>query len=173
MYEINYFTDGSIAWDSCCAGYVILNKILGQSIGYVVKVSRNNIHLAEIVAIKLALIDIYNNYDPNNTYNIYTDSDEALRLIKIKSNRYSEISEINIMLKDLNHKVNLYLVKSHTNENHQMDYFYKNNNKELTRSEAIRIVQGNRLIDTLVNSETKCIDESSIYNSTPFIIKQD
>lgn len=80
--NVNYFTDGSMAWDICCAGYIQHDKISGQSTSYIVRVSRKNVSLAELVAIKLALIDIYNKYDPKNTYNIYTDSDAALRLIK-------------------------------------------------------------------------------------------
>ena len=171
--DISYFTDGSIAWNTCCAGYIIHDNASGQSTSYVVRVSKNNIHLAELVAIKLALIDICNNYDPSNTYNIYTDSDTALRLIKKNDSRqFSEVEEINTILKDLNYAVNIYLIKSHivNSPKDQIRYFQNNNGIKLNYSKARHINAGNELVDAVVRSGTR-FNDAPIYVSTPFVIR--
>lgn len=171
--DINYFTDGSMAWNTCCAGYIIHDNTTGQSTSYVVRISRNNIHLAELVAIKLALIDISNNYDPNNTYNIYTDSDTALLLIKRNDSRqFSEVREINTMLKDLNHVINIYLIKSHivNSPKDQIRYFLNNNGIKLNYLKARQINAGNELVDAVVRSGSR-FNDAPIYVSTPFLIR--
>lgn len=169
MKVANYYTDASINFGEPCSACI--KHIKGNVYHYVkvVRVVENstNIHQSEAIAIKLALIDIYNNYDESTIYNIYTDSDAVINLINNQILKYPEITEI-LRLLDMV-KVNIYLVKSHTNPEYQQMYFLKHNNAVIGDKQAYAICKGNEKVDSIARSLTN-VDNTKIYRSTPFDI---
>ena len=165
MSIVNYFTDASITnGDGCsaCIKYVGDNKY--DLVKTVTVNNCTNINKCELVAIKLALADILNNYEASNIYKIYTDSDYALNAIRNNTRRYSEVVEINHLLSII--PVGIDLLKSHTSGKYQQKYFQANN-RHISLEEANMLCRGNNTVDLIARNFTY-INNIPLYNSTPF-----
>lgn len=165
--SIDYFTDGSMKGNVCSAGY-IRNPNDRNSLSRVYSIEENDIHKAEVIAIKQAVFDISENYDSNENYNVYTDSDNAYNLIMNNDRRYTELDEIRDVL--TTHNIDLVKIKSHASIQEQIDYCKRQGNK-INKNKAIRLNEGNSRIDNDVKCKIRIETVTiPIYRSTPFSI---
>ena len=167
----NYYTDASTVNNICCCGFI---KGYNRSIpnqGKVVKTDVVDNNHGELIALKLALNDIERNfYNPNARYEINTDSDNVLNLIRSNNEKYSEVRDINLALDRLQN-VYIRLVKSHTNDNFQKQYIEEHNNESITTKKASMINKGNNKIDEIVRGCATIEGKIDSYSTIPFIIK--
>lgn len=164
---MEYFTDASVVNGYTAMGFI---PRAGNSFkrAIVFQNPNMNIHHGELAAIKMCICDIAANYDPNEYYEINTDSDTAVSIIQSNSSKYSEVNEINNILQSTNN-ISLRIVKSHSTPKEQKLYL-KEKGEIVSRKKAFQITNGNNKIDSIVNAGAN-IKTLPIYNPTPWSIK--
>lgn len=163
---INYHTKSLKDKQNECSytGYLAHDITPGLSKSKVFKSESTDLMQAELAAIKMALLDIESNYDPETRYNIYTQSMLVIDLIADNDfNKYSEVQEINNILDKIGQNVGMFEFVGRQSS-------FTTGNRMLGINKAHQVSSGNNLMESTLRW-AKHSGVADSYTSTPFVIK--